>query len=145
MSYLFQFPRYNPKTPFWLPIVLNLGILESERDKNPELLFWKRNGRIYGGRAWFQGRIFFRSQYIGQKGHFDICKVWFQGLISFLFQDNGHFGCPLGSILAFCDINEIKTTNHFYGSGMAEFMGVEHGSRVVSLLISRIMAILAAR
>ena len=120
MSYLFQFPRYNPKTPFWLPIVLNLGILGSERDRNPELLFWKRNGRIYGGRAWFQGRIFFRSQYIGQKGHFDICT--------------------LGSVWAFWNLNEIRTLNHFNGSRMAAFMGVEHSFRVLSLSIPKILS-----
>ena len=72
--------------------------------------------------------------------------------MSFDFQDigqKGHFGCPLGSIWAFWDLNEIRTTKYFYGSGMAAFMGIEHGIlRVVSLLVSRILAkkaILAAR
>ena len=54
----------------------------------------------------------------------------FQGRISICSQDiglKGHFGCQLGSILAFWDLNEIRTPNHFYGSGMATFMGEEHG------------------
>ena len=35
--------------------------------------------------------------------------------------------CSLDSILASCDMNEMKTPNHFYGSRMAAFMGVERG------------------
>ena len=172
-SDLFQFPKY---WPFWL----RLGILGSARDKNPKPLLWKRNGRIYRCRAWFQSPIWisFRSQNIVHKGHFDcpFGSIWvfwnlriqgpqntsmkvewlhllegkasFQGRISFRSQDsgqNGRFGCLLGSILAYCDLNEMRTPNHFYGSGMAEFMWVEHDSRVVSLCVSRILAILAAR
>ena len=114
-SYLFPIPRYWPKRPFWLPTGLNLVILGSERVKNPKLLVWKRNGRIFGNRVWFQGR----SQDIDQKGH---------------------FGCLLGSVWAFWDMNEIRTPNHFYGRGMNTFSGVEHGFRVVSLFVSKIMA-----
>ena len=63
-------------------------------------------------RAWFQGRSSSRSQDISQRGH---------------------FGYPLGSIWAFWNRNEIITPNHFYGSGIAAYLGLEHGFRVVSL------------
>ena len=69
MSYIFSFPGYCPKRPFWLPTGLNLGILGSERGKNTKTILWKRNGCNYGGRVWFQGRISFRFQDIGQKEH----------------------------------------------------------------------------
>ena len=70
------------------------------------------------------------------------------GLYVFPFKDigqKGHFGCPLiiGSIWAFCDLHEIRTPHHFYGCGMAAFMGVEHGFSVVSLFVSNIMAKMA--
>ena len=54
----------------------------------------------------------------------------------------------MSSIWAFWDLNEIMTPNHFYGSGMAVFMEIEHGLRVVSLYVSNIMvkvAILAVQ
>ena len=116
-SYLFPFPRYWPKRPIWLTIGLNSGIFGSERDKNYKPLLWERNGRIYGGRAKFQGCICFCSKDIGQKGH---------------------FGYPLSPIWALWDLNEIMTSNHFYGSVMAAFMGQPINfcdSLVLSLII----------
>ena len=103
-SYLFSFPVYWPKWPFRLPTRLNFGILWYKRDEDPKPLLWKRNGRIYGGRAWFQGRIYFR------------------------FQDYGHFGCPLGPIWVFWDLNKIRTPNYLHGRAMPHLslMGVQH-------------------
>ena len=75
---LFPFPRY---WPFLLTIGLNLNILGCERDNYPKPLLWMRNGCIHGGTAWFQGRIPFRSQHIGQQ--FILAAHWAQF---------GHFG-----------------------------------------------------
>ena len=47
-------------------------------------------------------------------------RVWFEGRVSFRLQDNGqngHFGCPLGSIWAFWDLNKIIAPNYIHGSG----------------------------
>ena len=61
----------------------------------------------------------------------------------------GHFGCPLGLSWAFWDPNEIKIPNHFFGSGIAVFIGFKHGFRIASISVSKILnlnkkAILAA-
>ena len=50
------------------------------------------------------------------------------------------FGCPLGSIWAFLDLNKIITLNYFHGSGMAALMCLEHGFKVRPLYVSKIMA-----
>ena len=100
---------------------LNLGNLGSERDRNPELIFRKRNGRIYRGRAWFRvvSLSVPKSQDISQKGH---------------------SGCPSGSVWALWDLDEVITPNHFYGSGIAAFMGLEHGCRVISLFVESLFS-----
>ena len=68
---------------FWLPIGLNSVIFGSDRDKVPKLLLGECNGRIYIGRAWFQGHIsFFPRQWpkkpiwlsTGSLG--SICEFW---------------------------------------------------------------------
>ena len=117
---------------FW-----NWNISASKRDTEPNKHHYNPKWSHSGDRAWFEGLISSRFQNIGQKGHsgcplgsiwafWNLNEIitsnflrkrnsriygggaWFQDHISFRFQDsgqNGHFGCPLGLIWAFWDLN----------------------------------------
>ena len=53
-----------------------------------------------------------------------------------------HFGCPLATGLNLGILGSEQDNNPklLYGSVMAVFMGVEHGCKAVSFLVSKIMA-----
>ena len=106
---------YLGEPPFLDPMALNfiMGISRPPNEIQRAISTLKTQNCL------IQGRNSYRSHDIGQKYH---------------------LGCPLGSVWAFWDLNEIRTPNYFHGSGMAAFMGVGHGFKVVSRFVSKIMA-----